>query len=322
LLHVLAFDGAGMQAATPDLTVTSIADPGTSVSGAVIDPSGAGVAGATVTVAAQGGASATATSGADGSFTVPGLPTNQGFLDVSVSGTLGGCPAQAGTSVPPPPPGQTVFVGNLTLAPTSTSAPPTTTVTGTVLGLDGQGLAGVTVTVASGDLADTATAVSGAGGGFAVTGFPAGAWPMRAEATITPGGVMLFAVNQGRTVPVPGGTTDLGTLSLQPYPYTGPDPLTTVTGQVNNLDGSPAGGAEVVIDLGYAELVTTTAADGTFTVTGVPTLQGGIELAASVHLPCNVLNSTGIVNASPLNPGGVTPVGVLILAPDTGPPRD
>jgi hypothetical protein len=320
-IHVQAFDGAGLQAASPDVTVTSVADPGTTVSGFVVDPAGAPVAGATVTVtAAQGSAGPPATSGADGSFAVPGLPTNQGSLGISASGTLGGCPAQASATVPPPPPGQNVFAGNLVLAASASSAAPTTTVTGTVSGTDGQGLAGVTVTVSSADLADTATVVSGAGGVFAIAAFPAGAWRLQVEATINLGGIMLYGVNRGGAFPVAGGSTSLGTLALQPYPYTGADPLTTVTGQVDNADGSPAAGAEVVIDLGYAQLVTTTAGDGTFTVGGVPTLQGGITVSASLHLPCNVLYFTGLDNVIPLNPGDVTAVGALTLFRDNGPP--
>ncbi|HLX07628.1 MAG TPA: Ig-like domain-containing protein, partial [Thermoanaerobaculia bacterium] len=321
LIHVVAIDGTGLQTATPDLTVTSIADPGTAVSGFVVDPSGAPVAGATVTVTAQGGGAATASSGADGSFAVAGLPTNQGSLEISASGTLGGCPAQASTTVAPPPAGQNVFAGNLVLAPTANAVAQTTTVTGSVLGTDGQGLAGVTVTVSSADLADTATVVSGAGGVFTVAGFPARAWPLQFEATITVGGVVLYGIDHPGIVPFAGGTTSLGSLALQPYPYGGPDALTTVTGQVNNADGSPAAGAEVVIDFGYAQLVTTTAGDGTFAVTGVPTLQGGIQVAGSLHLPCGALDSTGIVNVAPLNPGDVTAVGVLTLIPDTGPLR-
>jgi hypothetical protein len=121
-------------------------------------------------------------------------------------------------------------------------------------------------------------------------------------------------------MPVAGGSTSLGSLALQPYPYTGPDPLTTVTGQVNNPDGSPAAGAEVVIDVGYAQLLTTTGGDGSFSVAGVPTLQGGVEVAASLRLPCGLLVATGPVNVASLNPGGVTAVGVLILRRDSGPP--
>jgi len=318
-IHVLAIDGAGLQTATPDLTVTSIADPGTAVSGFVLDPSGAAVAGASVTVTAQGGATGTATSGGDGSFVVPGLPTNQGNLEVSASGPLGGCPVQASAEVPPPPPGQNVFAGNLTLVPAAGSVAQTTTVTGTVMGTDGQGLADVGITVSSTDLADTATVVSGAGGAFTVTGFPARAWPLQAEATIATGGVMLYGADHGGPVPVAGGTTSLGALALQPYPYSGPDPLTTVTGQVNNPDGSPAAGVQVVIDLGYAQLVTATAADGTFGVAGVPTLQGEVQVAASQILPCNVRYATGVLNLAPLNPGAVTGAGVLTLRLDTGP---
>src|ERR1700674_1333357 len=290
LIHILAFDGAAMQSATPDLTVTSIADPGTVLSGVVVDPSGARVAGATVTVTAAGGTSATSTSAADGSFTVPGLPTNQGYLDVNVSSTLAGCPAHASTSVPPPPPGQTVFVGNLTLVPTSSSAQ-TTAVTGTVLGTDGQGLAGVTITISSYELADTVTVTSGASGIYTAPGFPARAWPVDIEAVATVGGVMLTgAPTTGGRLPVANGTTTMATFQLQPFPFTGPDPLTTVTGQVNHSDGSPAAGAQVVIDLGYAQLVATAGSDGSFTVSGVPTLQSTISVGASLH-GCTLLTT-------------------------------
>ena len=87
--------------------------------------------------------------------------------------------------------------------------------------------------------------------------------------------------------------------------FLGADPLTTVTGKVLNLDGSPGSGAQVAIDLGDAQLAATTAADGTFTVAGVPTLQGQVTVTASLHLPCGVLLVAALLcamAAAPRNP--------------------
>ena len=320
VLTAIAYDNVGLAAQSSPVTITSVVDPGTAVSGFVVDPAGARVAGASVTLTVlASGVSSNTTSGSDGSFMVSGLPTNSGDFEVTATGTVSGCPAGAGTVVPPPPPGQNESLGNLTLLPAPTPQP--TTVTGSVLGTDGQGLAGVTVTVSSADLSDTATVLSGPGGVFTVPSFPARAWTLQAEATITTGGVMLYAAT-GANGPyaVAGGTTQLGSLALQPYPFAGSDPLTTVTGQVSNLDGSPGSGAQVVIDVGYAQLVTTAAADGTFTVAGVPTLQGAVTVTASLHLPCNVLLVAGPVTVSQLNPGSLTTVGMPQLVPDPGPP--
>jgi hypothetical protein len=123
-----------------------------------------------------------------------------------------------------------------------------------------------------------------------VPAFPARAWTLQAEATVVSGGVLLSAAS-GLNGPhaVAGGTTDLGTLTLSPYPFTGPDPLTTVTGQATNLDGSPAAGAQVVVDTGAGQIVATAASDGSFAVSAVPTLQGTLKITASLHLPCNML---------------------------------
>ncbi len=319
VLSAVATDNVGLAAESAPVTITSVVDPGTAVSGLVVDPAGARVAGASVSVFVGGVAAATTTSGADGSFTVGGLPTNSGDFVVDVVGTLGGCPADAEAEVPPPPPGQNEALGYLTLV--AAPAPQPTTVTGSVLGTDGQGLAGVTVTVSSADLADTATVASGPGGGFTVASFPARAWTLQAEATITIGGVMLYAAS-GANGPhaVRGGITDLGSLALQPYPFTGPDPLTTVTGQVFTSDGSPGSGAQVVIDIGYAQLVATAAADGSFAVAGVPTLQGTVTVTASLHLPCHVLLVAGPVTVSQLDPGGLSAVTMPQLVTDPGPP--
>jgi hypothetical protein len=54
-IHVTATNVLGLQTTTPDVTVTSIADPGTAVLGTVVDPTGAALGGAVVAVTAQGG---------------------------------------------------------------------------------------------------------------------------------------------------------------------------------------------------------------------------------------------------------------------------
>jgi hypothetical protein len=323
VLTAVATDNVFLAAQSAPVTITSVVDPGTAVSGFIVDPAGARFAGATVTVVA-GGASSQTASGSDGSFMVSGLPTNNGDFAVTVTGTVNGCPVQASTSVPPPPPGQNVSVGNLALPAPDISVVPTTTVTGTVLGTDGQGLAGVTVTIASYDLVDSAVAITGAGGLYTASAFPARNWPVDVEAVTAVGGAMLYgAPATGGMLPVAGGTTTMATFMLQTLPSTGPDPLTTVTGQVQNLDLSPAAGARVAIDLGYGLLITTTAADGTFTFSGVPTQSPSLQIVASSRQQCvRYFYFTGTpMGIGAVVPGGVTNVGTLTLSSlDKGPP--
>jgi hypothetical protein len=318
VLDVVATDSVNLATQSAPITITSVVDPGTAVSGSVVDPSGAPVAGATL-VATAGNFSANTTTAADGSFTLSGLPTNAGDFGVSALGTVDGCPAGVSRDVPPPPPGHTESLGYLTIVPDPKPRP--TLVMGTVVGPDGQGLVGVTVTVSSVDLADTATILSGPGGAFLVPAFPARAWTLQAEATVVSGGVLLSAAS-GLNGPhaVAGGATDLGTLTLSPSPFTGPDPLTTVTGQATNLDGSPAAGAQVVVDTGEGQIVATAASDGSFAVSGVSTLQGTLKVTASLHLPCNVLLVAGPITVSELVAGGQTAVSLPQLVPDPGPP--
>jgi hypothetical protein len=319
-LDVIAIDNVNLRTQSSPVTITTVVDPLTAVTGFVVDSGGAPIAGAAIAVG-QDNFVATTTTAAGGSFTVGGLPTSSADpYQVSAQGTLNGCPAGAGTEFLPPPPGQSVSVGDLML---SLPPPPQpTTVTGSILGPDGQGLAGITVTVSSADLADTATAVSGAGGAFVVPVFPARAWTLQTEATATIGGVQYTYATSPALRPhaIAGGVTDFGAVTLQPYPFSGPDPLTTVSGQVLNLDGSPAAGAQVVVDFGYGQLVTAAAADGTFAVAGVPTLQGRITVTASLHLPCNLLMDSGPVVVTQLSPGDVTAVAMPQLAPAPGPP--
>ena len=106
-------------------------------------------------------------------------------------------------------------------------------------------------------------------------------------------------------------------MQLQPL-ATDADPLTTVTGWVLNTDGSPAAGAQVVVDLGYLQQVTLAGSDGSFTFGNVPTLQGSLAVAASLRQSCAVYNTGRPRQIDPL-PGDTTDAGTLVLAPDRGP---
>jgi hypothetical protein len=76
----------------------------------------------------------------------------------------------------------------------------------------------------------------------------------------------------------------------------------------------------VVIDDGIGQFVTTAAADGTFAIGGVPTLQGVLKVTASLHAPCNVLLVGGPLTVNQLTAGGETAVTWPPLVPDPGPP--
>jgi hypothetical protein len=317
-LHVSAYDKLGLQASSPDVTVTGIADPGTIITGIVVDPAGAPVTGATVTVTAGSGM-LNATTGGDGSFTVPSVPTAQGPIFVSATGNVAGCPS-TGTFVGQVTPvlGGITNVGSILLP--ALPPVPLTVVAGTLLGPGGTAVDGASVEIASADLADLATAVSGPDGTFTVAGFPARRWQLTAFSSATVGGVLVTG-RAANTTPAPGLTTNLGVVQLQPLAASGPDPLTTVTGLVVAADGTtPVAGAQVVVDAGpYGLFTATTGADGRFSVPAVPTIEGSVAVAASLHPTCVLDNSGRPLAVSSLTAGGVTDVGTLVLAPDSGP---
>jgi hypothetical protein len=318
-LHALAYDRLGLSASSPDVTVTGIVDPLTTIAGSVVDSAGAAVASATVSVATGAGI-LTATSAADGTFSVPAVATAQGTISVAATGQVGACGATNSgtfTGMLTPVPGGVTYIGGIVLPP---AAAPTTTVTGTVLAPDGTPLAGAAVEIASGDLADLATTVSGAGGSFAVSGFPARRWPLTALGSAAVGGVPVSG-RTGSVTPVAGSTTGLGTMQLQALPAGGADPGTTVTGLVVASDHvTPIAGAQVVVDAGpYGLFTTTSGADGSFSLPGVPTLQGSITVAASQRQGCTLYDSGPPASVTALAAGGTTDAGTLVLAPDSGP---
>ena len=80
-------------------------------------------------------------------------------------------------------------------------AAPTTTVSGVVLGPDGMPLAGAGVQIASLDLADLSSAVSGADGKFVAAGFPVRQWSLTAYASATVGGGLVSGRAGGTRLP-------------------------------------------------------------------------------------------------------------------------
>jgi hypothetical protein len=87
-----------------------------------------------------------------------------------------------------------------------------------------------------------------------------------------------------------------------------PDPLTTVNGTVLDPSGLPVAGATVTV---FGSFSATTAANGTFTITGVPTIRGPISVTATGVIAGKRL--TGHSAAFSPVPGGVTNVGNVNL---------
>jgi hypothetical protein len=86
-----------------------------------------------------------------------------------------------------------------------------------------------------------------------------------------------------------------------------PDPLTRVIGRVVDRNGVPVAGASVT----FAALATTSATDGTFSLTGVPTAQGNIIILASSVINGQTVRGKSLPT-SPV-PSGTTNVGDIRL---------
>lgn len=92
-----------------NVVLNVIPDPGTTVTGIVVDMSGSPVAGATATVLAQ----FTATTQADGTFSIAGVPTVQGNIIVNVSATVSGTLLSGTSASTPPVAGGTTNAGTI-----------------------------------------------------------------------------------------------------------------------------------------------------------------------------------------------------------------
>lgn len=87
-----------------------------------------------------------------------------------------------------------------------------------------------------------------------------------------------------------------------------PDPGTTVVGRVVDKTQTPVAGATVTTVGGKSS---TTAADGTFSISGVPTVRGSISVRAIGTV--NGVSRSGTSTAVPPVPGGTTNVGTITL---------
>jgi hypothetical protein len=100
-----------------------------------------------------------------------------------------------------------------------------------------------------------------------------------------------------------GNSATAGTVAVNVIP----DPLTTVIGRVLTRDGAPVNGATVTL----FTFTTTTTADGTFTIGGVPTVQGNLTVRASA--PIDGRTARGGSNPTPPVLAGITNVGDITL---------
>jgi hypothetical protein len=110
-LGAQAVDLGGNVGTAQDVQVTIIPDPGTTVTGRVIDVNGLPVAGATATVFST----FTATSAVDGTFSIPGVPTVRGAITVSASAVINGKRFTGKSASVNPVPGDFTNVGDVAL---------------------------------------------------------------------------------------------------------------------------------------------------------------------------------------------------------------
>jgi hypothetical protein len=106
-----------------------------------------------------------------------------------------------------------------------------------------------------------------------------------------------------RAIDFGGNTATATTVSVAVIP----DPLTTVTGRVVDKDGSPVGGATVQL----LTFTTTSASNGTFTIAGVPTVQGSLFVRATAPIAGRTARGASAPTA-PV-PNGTTNVGDVRL---------
>ena len=89
-----------------------------------------------------------------------------------------------------------------------------------------------------------------------------------------------------------------------------PDPGTTASGRIVDVDRAPVAGADVVC----GTVAGTSAGDGTFSLDGVPTALGRVSCTATA-VGAGGEPLTGASAAVPPDPGGVTELGDVLVAP-------
>jgi hypothetical protein len=308
-LGARATDLGGNVGLAQDVTLVVVPDPGTTGIGQVVDTIGNPVGGATVT----GPQGRTTTTLADGTFSLPGLPTTQVAIFVAVSAPVGRDLLAGRSSSTAPLVGGTTDFGTIVLsAPAlhlTSPAPGATLIQGasvfvTLEASDAVGIVSVDFLV-DGDVIATVAAP-----------------PFRysllvpADASSLTLGARALDENGGL------GVADDVVVSVVP------DPGTTAEGRVIDAVGSPVEAATVTIETGQAtagltrwtgvgvvlggsgNMTGTTLADGTFSIPGVPILQGSIE--ARVMASVGGIFLSGVSNTKEPVPGGVTDFGDIV----------
>jgi len=88
-----------------------------------------------------------------------------------------------------------------------------------------------------------------------------------------------------------------------------PDPGTTLVGTVVDSNGNPVPGAAITLLGGFS---TTTEANGNFSISGVPTVDGSLYVLANATI--NGVMVGGTSSVVPPVPGGITNVGTIVLS--------
>ena len=107
-----------------------------------------------------------------------------------------------------------------------------------------------------------------------------------------------------------GGISDVGEITLLPVDAV-PDPLTAVVGAVSTTSGSPVAGARVSVLTSFDIYQTLSSADGTFSLQGVPTVDGDFLVTASAAV--DGILATATLYGLPPEPGGTSDAGTLVV---------
>jgi hypothetical protein len=111
-LAARAFDSLGQSTDSEEMVLSVVPDPGTTMEGRVIAPDGTPVPVAAVTCQTE-----TAVTDSAGRFSIPGVPTVQGRIACSASGSLGGRALAGASAAVPPEIGGVTELGDIVVSP-------------------------------------------------------------------------------------------------------------------------------------------------------------------------------------------------------------
>jgi Big-like domain-containing protein len=315
-IHVVARDSRGHSTASPNVVVTVVPDPLTSVVGRVVGPGGAPVAGAAVDVSGL----ASAQTGPDGRFQAVEIPTTGGDLSASATGSLGACLGRGRLAdAVPPVAGGVTDLGDITLESVAVG---TARVMGRVVTETGEAVSGLPLYVYSEDMGDAHRAVTQEDGAFSLSGFPARGRRLSLLGRGIVGGTLWGVIGFVNTPAVAGSTIDFGEVLAFPLEDDPEAPHTTVSGTVVfGFERQPVAGAKVVVVTQSEVLTTVSDSDGRYQYTDVPVplFSPGATIGASAIAACEYLvldpcDGGGLT----LNPEGPTDGIDIQLFRDTG----